>query len=239
MENLGLPYRPDVQQGIQIYNSPSHTAFLKTISLLEGRDALTLGVDELADVVSRHVKTVIPITSPFYTDCSEAAKEAFKLLTGTELASMKFSSLTSTPLTTSIEPMITVVSLTGSDKPLDTASGHRFIMLHSKHRVRLLQAYKGKCCFSYNASVNKLSMIEKLKSLTDQCSLGDFMRHPDFKHSWSKLDFDDWWKQLKDAIKPETQDRASALGKLIGVDCNDLGSTANCCFINHPISLSL
>jgi hypothetical protein len=158
MENFGLPPRPDVQQGIHIYNSPSHTVFLKKISLLEGRNALTLGVDELADVVSRHVKTVIPITSPYYTDCSKAADEAFKLLTGKELALMQLIDLQGNELTTSTEPMITVVSLTGSNNPLDTASGHRFILLHSKHRVRLLQAYKGRCCFSYNndVSINKL-----------------------------------------------------------------------------------
>jgi len=186
-------------QGMQIYSTPSHTAWITDAAKLQARDELGLGVDQLAGIVARFITRTHPQTSPRYTDCSAAASVAFEMLTGMppNLCAADHKSwlvdARDIPESTSHAPTVTFVSLTASADSFGAEDGHRFIVLQSKGRFRLLQAFK------------------------DKCSLGDFATHPKFAQSWSADEFRKWWEQLLLIEQRGTAANACEMDALLGL----------------------
>lgn len=183
------------QQGVQLYNTRSHTAWTAHAAMLHARDELGVGVDQLAGVVERFIHRTVPLTNLRYTDCSVAAASAFEMLTGRkpdECPNRAWlrdaSNIPDTPA-----PSVTFVSLTAAADPFSKEDGHRFIVLGSRGRFRLLQAYK------------------------DQCSLAEFALHPGFAQSWSAEEFRTWWGKMQNAERSRHAAVASEMEALLGV----------------------
>jgi hypothetical protein len=186
------------QQGVQLYSRPSHTAWTANTALLHARDELGSGVDRLAGIVERYISRTVPQTHHGYTDCSVAAASAFEMLTGLlpdkcpGRAWLRDADDVASGLQQPT-PTVRFISLTAAADPFSTADGHRFVVLGSKGRFRLLQACK------------------------DKCSLSEFALHPGFSQSWSAEEFTAWWGKMQDLERRGGAAAADEMEALLGV----------------------
>lgn len=167
-------------------HSASHNWVTNT-SMLRARDELGVAVDQLAGIVNNYISSTV-------SHGSVAVANAFEMLTGIlpdkcpGRAWLRDADVLQQPM-----PSVMVVSFTDSPNPFGTTDGHRFIILGSKGRYRLLQACK------------------------DMCSFSEFAMHPRFAQSWSAEEFTAWWGKLQSLERRGGAANADEMEALLGV----------------------
>jgi hypothetical protein len=157
--------------------------------------------DSLALGAIQYASEIYPVGEGVASDCTRVAFAVFTFLVGTNprQAATKPAARSQLlgmqcPVHTGNTPLVHYISLTGDDTdPFDTGSGHRFVILQSKARVRVLHAFQG------------------------LYTIAEYARqHP--STSMSSADFSAWWEALQMALKaPDMRTRAESFATLFGV----------------------